>query len=546
MVARFRIPPGYWRRFAAGAAFGIYMSHLLYYLNPQIEISSATLMAINLGYGLYCGILFGSILWGLRLLRRRMFPPEEFKPHGFGIMTFAAWLSAFVYWGHYLTLRIYLPVPAVRDLKRATITIGVAAFLLFILWLFERTAEKRVSQFFFAIGCTLILLAGFLLHQSRESYPFAEGEEVSVTIRDHQPVKPIVVVVISSVAHDWLIELEPERPLPFFHDRGGEFFERVEPFPTASRRSVLASLTTGKLPYRHGVAGHYAWSTPLNRRGKPYLLLPNGVGFSNWGLLPPVSREAAPRPAGHALPVWSIFERAHRDARILSWPGLPESQERATRGGLDLASPRFASLGEHGPAVDATLARDLEIIDQAIRMIDSDTPDLLMLSLDGIERLTPELGLRDNTLPPALTAEGESVRTYLEQTGQALDRLRESIEGGLLIVVSPFAIRPHYAPDDLQSYVKSSLSAHTGDADGFILIVGTDSLENRGATIPAVTDLVPTLLFAADLPVARDMDGRVLTEAFDPALLTRMQLQLLPSYDVKRLNIRIDGERVDH
>ena len=36
----------------------------------------------------------------------------------------------------------------------------------------------------------------------------------------------------------------------------------------------------------------------------------------------------------------------------------------------------------------------------------------------------------------------------------------------------------------------------------------------------AVTDLVPLLLFSGGLPVARDMDGRVLTEAFDPRTAT--------------------------
>lgn len=534
MSDRFRIPPGYWRRFAAGAAFGIFMSQLLYYLNPQIEITSNKLTWINLGYGFYCGVLFGTILWGLRLLRRRVFPPEEFRPHGFGIMTFATWFTAFVYWGHYLTLRIYLPLPAVRNLKRATITIGVAAFILFILWLFERTARKRVSQIIFAAGCLLLLTAGFLLHQSREAFRFPERERIAVSLDDTPPASTIVVVALSSISHDWLIHLEPEQRLPFFHDRDEDFFARVEPFPTASRRSIWASLTTGKLPYRHGVAGHYSWMTPLNPPGEPYLLLPNGVAFELWGLVPPVSRKVAPLPSGGELPVWKIFENVGKEVRVLSWPGLPAHHSRPT---TDL-SPRYQALGEHLEMVREAVARDRDVIGDAARIVADEKPALVMLSLDGMTTIQESLDLTGNELPSPISAEGLAIRAWLEEVGTALDELSRAVGEGLLIVISPSAITPHYAPDDIQSYFQSRLSSHTGDADGFILIEGGGTSPHGGETTPAVTDLVPTILYAGGLPVARDMDGRVLSEAFDAGFMERTQLVLVPSYDVRQLDVR--------
>lgn len=541
MDSRFRIPPGYWRRFAAGAAFGIFMSHLLYYLNPQIEISSTKLTLINLGYGFYCGVLFGTILWGMRLLRRRLMPPLEFKPHGFGIMTFATFVAAFVYWGHYLTLRIYLPVQAVRVLKRGTITIGVAAFLMFLLWLAERNAEKRVSQIIFGIGCTLLLYAGFQLHQNRESFLFAERARLTVSVASEQTLRPIVVVAIDSVAHDWLIELEPERRLPFFHDRDDAFFSRVEPFPTTSRRSIWASLTTGKLPYRHGITDQYSRTTPLNRDA-PYLLLPNGVGFEIWGLVPPVRRQVAPLPSGHARAVWEIFDRVGREARVISWPGVEESVE-AVSGNVSLDPARSEALGVYAPVVEQALSRDVARIDRAIEILEADPPDLMMLSLGGMEEIQGTARLDSNTIPAPVAAEGEAIRTWLEETGVALERLSEAVDGGVLFVISPSALHPHFAPDDLQAYVRSRLRPDAGDADGFVMVRGGPVHAGRSTGAASVTDLVPTLLFAAGLPVARDMDGRVLSEAFEGSFVSRTRLRLLPSWDVRELEVRQDEGR---
>ena len=67
------IPWAYWKRVLAGAIFGLYMAHLLYFLNPQIDITPGRLLTVTVIYGLTCGILFGTALWILRYLRVRLF-----------------------------------------------------------------------------------------------------------------------------------------------------------------------------------------------------------------------------------------------------------------------------------------------------------------------------------------------------------------------------------------------------------------------------------------------------------------------------------------
>src|SRR5881275_2797280 len=92
----------YLKRVLAGAIFGLYITNLLYFLNPQIDITPGRLATVTIVYGLICGLLFGSVLWLLRALRVRLFGKPEthggFRPHGFGFVVLAAFLAAALYW----------------------------------------------------------------------------------------------------------------------------------------------------------------------------------------------------------------------------------------------------------------------------------------------------------------------------------------------------------------------------------------------------------------------------------------------------------------
>jgi arylsulfatase A-like enzyme len=44
-------------------------------------------------------------------------------------------------------------------------------------------------------------------------------------------------------------------------------------------------------------------------------------------------------------------------------------------------------------------------------------------------------------------------------------------------------------------------------------------------------DVVPTLMYAIGLPVARDLDGRVLSNAFDKRFVAQHPLNFMPTYE---------------
>lgn len=69
------------------------------------------------------------------------------------------------------------------------------------------------------------------------------------------------------------------------------------------------------------------------------------------------------------------------------------------------------------------------------------------------------------------------------------------------------------------------------DPTGVIALWGPDIVPGTQLDAPSVLDVTPTLLTLLGLPVADDMDGRVLTEAIDPSFLESYPVTTIPSYE---------------
>jgi arylsulfatase A-like enzyme len=78
----------------------------------------------------------------------------------------------------------------------------------------------------------------------------------------------------------------------------------------------------------------------------------------------------------------------------------------------------------------------------------------------------------------------------------------------------------------------------TGADDGFLLVTGPAAAHREHAAPAAVVDVVPTLLFGAGLPIGRDMDGRILTDAFSEEMLRRSVLSAIQTYEAERVVVR--------
>jgi hypothetical protein len=529
----------YLKRVLAGAIFGLYMAHLLYFLNPQVDITPARLITVTLIYGLTCGLLFGSALWLLRVLRVRLFGRPDaagaYRSHGFGFVVFAAFMSSFIYWVHLNLLDIYLPVGAHRILSKATNVITVTAFVLLALWVLERNRDRRTSRALFVAGVVLIVISSVFLYQRRESYRTERKNVVVANIGGVAGHRPVILVAIRNLSYDWIVTMKGEGLLPFF-DAATEhaFFTRLEPFPTTSPKSLWASLATGKLPYRHGVTGRFSYRTPLNR-AEPFLLLPYGVGFRAWGLIPPVERISAQLPAGDALPLWALFSRLQLSAKVVRWPSVQTPPLPVPR--LDAVSARFAPTGAAKPRIAEALAQDLAAIDDVDGSLAFNAA-----ALEGFSGAQRALHIFRNDLPPPGSMKGEALRAYAQQLDRALAALARAHPDHLIVICSPSAVVPPELPANIWALAMNALSRDEPGAEhGFMLVIGSPAAHRQNPRGAFVTDVVPTILFAAGLPIGRDMDGRVLTDAFTEEMLRQSTLSAIQTYEAERVVVRRIG-----
>jgi hypothetical protein len=564
----------YLKRVLAGAIFGLYIANLLYFLNPQIDITPGRLATVTIVYGLICGLLFGSALWLLRALRVRLFGKPEtnggFRPHGFGFVVLAAFLAAAIYWMHLEVFRIYLPVGAVRVLAKATNLITATAFVLLLIWFVERNADRRTSRILFVVGVVLIAISSFFLYQRRDSYRTEEHAVVVADIGTVAGQRPVIVVAIRNLPYDWILTLAGEGSLPFFEQaRTHGYFTRLEPFPTMSPKSLWASVATGKLPFRHGVTGRLAYRTPLNRDGERFLIIPAGVGFKAWGLIPPVQRISTPLPAGLSLPLWTIFERLGLHAAVIGWPWsepigaarvvtdryfenpsrnadeVVPPQLAAKIAKLETAPPeaetqRFNGTGNARQRIVNGLSADLTSM--AILRASAPSFPLTVCTLGGFEQAQRAIHIFNNDLPARSTVKGLVLRAYAEQLDRMLAGLARDYPNHMIVVVSPSGPVPPQLPATPYSLLRDLIDPADPSADdGFVLLRGAGIVHSEKPRPAMAVDVVPTVLYMAGLPVGRDMDGSVLSEAFSEELLRTNALSLVQTYEAQRLVVRRSG-----
>jgi predicted AlkP superfamily phosphohydrolase/phosphomutase len=88
-------------------------------------------------------------------------------------------------------------------------------------------------------------------------------------------------------------------------------------------------------------------------------------------------------------------------------------------------------------------------------------------------------------------------------------------------------------------------ASHAGAPDGVLLIAGEGIRSGSAPAGASVLDVAPTLLYLMGLPVARDMEGRVLTEILDPAFAEENPVTFIPSYESLAVTPAAPGPPLD-
>ncbi len=104
--------------------------------------------------------------------------------------------------------------------------------------------------------------------------------------------------------------------------------------------------------------------------------------------------------------------------------------------------------------------------------------------------------------------------------------LKESMEGGELV----FPDGRRFPAEQLLNLTPTISGNHS--THGILLLRGPHVKKNLEIAGANLLDVAPTILALLGRPIGKDMDGRVLTDAIDPAFLDRQPVQFIESYDL--------------
>ena len=340
--------------------------------------------------------------------------------------------------------------------------------------------------------------------------------------------------------------------------------------PTAS--SILwTSIATGKVPEKHGIRSFVA---PLPGGG----LVPVSSNMRRvkaiWNLL---SEAGIPVGVIGWWASWPAEEVRGFYCSDYTWPLKKDRQGFATGrdDGLDLSRRTYPAgilrevepflitqdtvsdqqrmaLGldrippTRGYAVADILCKDLSYMNAGQYLLDRYRPDFFAIYLEGIDAfkhlfwpvhrayrewryegrssLLPARG--DRALAEVLEIHYRRIDAYI---GELLERWGTM---ATLVVVSDhgYGDNPGRKPIP-RTYDETITPDHWHNLDGIVLLHGQPIRSGLRMGDHSVLDITPTLLALLGRPVAADMDGEVITEAFRPEFLQAHPLESIPTYE---------------
>ena len=199
------------------------------------------------------------------------------------------------------------------------------------------------------------------------------------------------------------------------------------------------------------------------------------------------------------------------------------------RGGV----PSDPELRRHFDALKTIIASDETSRAVAFRMAGRMPVDFYAVYLKGVDGvchlywtdMLPESG------PPVNAAEAEAFgevipRYYERMDGVLAEFLKMADENTTVVLTSDHG---HSGPKPAGESWRYGIAMH--DPTGVLAFWGKDIARGRQLTEASVLDITPTLLALCGLPVAKDMDGRVLTDAIAPDFLKSHPVTEIDTYE---------------
>lgn len=547
-----------------GVLAGVHYTGLLLFLNPAVALTWEASIAGSARFGALFGLISLVLHWVVPSLREAAarFRSLPWSLTGvFASVAAGAWVNAsrFAY---------FLP-PGVNDrLLKAAVWLSLAALAGFYTALLHSLHRRRYGRRSLTLFVALAIASVVAVLERREAFrPPIFNPPLLSNLSPERRLQ-VLVVALPSASMDLLLPLAEQGDVPFLasvlHTGSGGRLAALAPEREAA---LWASVATGKLPFRHGIGDDGIWEAGFLGADVRLRLLPEAGGLAVRGVAP-----RGPRPVDSrdllAIPAWTALARIGLEVATVDMPlsSPPATEvgwvlgERFFRGGevaqpasLDALARRFEPR-QGGWAPDERAAIRSEELRSALsgdewrrdltRRLLSDHRDLdvVWLRLPGLAAATRSAfgGFAASRLEGSRGGHEKAAAAQLAGYAAQLDRLLSGLweemprSERLLLVISPSGIAAPSWWQRLWGQLarRPAVEGRSGTAaDGCLLMMGEGvraGVEPRGARS---VDLVPTLYYALGLPIPRDLDGRALTEVFEPAFLSTHPLTFVPSYE---------------
>jgi predicted AlkP superfamily phosphohydrolase/phosphomutase len=361
--------------------------------------------------------------------------------------------------------------------------------------------------------------------------------------RDLKPGRPkILLIGFDGASWNLMGPLLKQGKLPNFQKliRGGSTASLSTLTPTWSPL-LWTSIATGKRPEKHGIRAHHTPAgkfevEPGNRRiTKAFwnILSDAGirVGVVNWWLTWPVEKV-------NGFIVSDKYRRTRKRPQLTYPPELLNDLPKVGIG-MDVfeAEKRKYFLP---PALEATVAVQDEkrmnykiywgqdrAIFQTSELLLKKNPVDVFATLFRIVDISSHLFC--NFLPKE-TLNDESYSKLLEPVYVYADQ----ILGELLARAGPQARVIICSDHGFQLMNgKYDHNARENPPAGVLILYGPEFRENYRVSRASILDVTPTLLHLMNLPVGKDMDGKVLDEAFTEGFRSARKIQYVATHDGK-------------
>jgi predicted AlkP superfamily phosphohydrolase/phosphomutase len=562
---------------------------LTLFLNPDVTLVAdgpALVLCLFLPY-LAAGTL---ALWLLALLvaalppiPRVPRPPVEGMPW-FTILALAAvGAAAALFWSNLFAYRHSLPESVLPPLAGSAVALTAAALVLGVVAtdtaLFPARA-RGVSPLLVVLAAAAALVFPLAV-RPRPSRPPAP---VPVATERVTPARRLIVVGVDGLDLAQLRTGIARGELAGF----ASVLRRGAHGPLATLRPTEAppiwtTIYTGRLPRDHGVKSFSSYRLRGSRT--TYDLLPKGAFVTLLERARLVSRTPVTSAARRRRALWNVLNAFEIPAGVVRvWATHPPEQIQAF-----MVSPYFHALaaqdrGEaavHPQAAEAELGARLVTAADVDRALVGEFVDPAAAGEGDDARWRRELV--EQALAPDLTYQraGDALRAaydppffatyfygldvvghaftryadpdafgdvspdegrrfgrvrdaYAAWIGRAVGDMAEGLRPGeILLVVSGYGMRavpPWRRAWNALAGGATPSGTHAGAPDGVLLAIG-DGIR-PGATLKAsVLDLTPTMLYLMGLPVARDMEGRVITEMLQDDFTRAHPVTFIPSYE---------------